>query len=54
MNILFSSMPIELFDNSDIISMRTVPTTAIYLLSAAIRENGYSVEILDPYIIKRN
>lgn len=53
MNILFSSMPIELFDNSDIISMRTVPTTAIYLLSAVIRENGYSVEILDPYIIKK-
>ena len=46
-------MPINLLDSYDLISMRTVPTTAIYLLSAIIRTHGYHVEILDPCIIKK-
>lgn len=52
MNILFTSMPIDLHNRSDLITMRTVPTTAIYLLTAILKTHGYFVDILDPYVIK--
>lgn len=51
MRILFTAFPAILDENIDFITYRTVPTTAIYLLSAVLRRNGFKVEILDPSII---
>ncbi|MGF6990552.1 anaerobic magnesium-protoporphyrin IX monomethyl ester cyclase [Lachnospiraceae bacterium PM6-15] len=48
MNILFTAFPSELRTDIDNISYRTVPTTAIYLLGAVLREEGFNVRIMDP------
>lgn len=52
MKILIASMPICMNDNEDFISMRVAPTTAIYLLAAVVREQGFDLDVLDPYTIQ--
>lgn len=56
MKILITTMPVNYSQNihMDFISQRVAPNGAIYLLGAIVREKGYDVSILDPYVLQND
>ncbi|MCL2249570.1 MAG: B12-binding domain-containing radical SAM protein [Oscillospiraceae bacterium] len=51
MKIVFTTFPVEISTDRNFVSMRSTPSTAMYLLSSVLIGVGYDVTILDPYII---
>lgn len=54
MKIKITTMPVyyDLNKSVDFISHRIAPNSAIYLLGSILRENGFNIEIIDPFFLQ--